>query len=375
MNAQANGKPFFRADHVGSLLRPENLLAARQRWQKGEMSPAALREVEDEAIRDVVKLQEDIGLGAVTDGEFRRENWWIDFIRQIKGVEISDPDTHAGFKKDGGQTGYMPKNVLTVAKVAHPGNIQADDFAFLRDATSHTAKVTIPSPSRIHFHGGRAAVDASVYPDMEEFWADVIEVYRREIAALEDLGCRYIQIDDPVLTYFLDDKMRQNVHDIGEDPDALIHVYAKVINACIEQRRSDTYLTIHLCRGNARSAWVSEGGYDWFADALFPAVHVDAWFLEYDDERSGGFEPLRFMPDDKKVVLGLVTSKFGALEDANEIKGRIDEASKQMPLDRLALSPQCGFASLDIGNLVSVDEEVRKLSHVIEIARDVWGEA
>lgn len=370
-----DGKPFFRADHVGSLLRPENLLAARQRWSSGDLSPEDLRGIEDAAIRDVVKLQEDVGLGAVTDGEFRRENWWIDFISAIEGIEISDPDTHAGFKKDGGQTGYMPKNVLTVGKIAHPGTILADDFAFLRAATGNTAKVTIPSPSRIHFHGGRAAVDASVYPDMEQFWTDVAEVYRREIAALEEAGCRYIQIDDPVLTYFLDDKMRANVDAIGEDPDALIDVYAKVINACVEERRADTYLTIHLCRGNARSAWVSEGGYDRFAEALFPAVDVDAWFLEYDDARSGGFEPLRFMPDDKIVVLGLITSKFGQLEDADEVKRRIDEAAGVVPLDRLALSPQCGFASLDLGNLVTVDEQVRKLCHVVDIARDVWGEA
>ena len=369
-------KPLFRADHVGSLLRPPELLTARAQWKSGEIDAAALRAIEDEAIADVVKLQEGLGLRAVTDGEFRRENWWIDFISAIEGIEISSPDEAAGFRKaPGTASGYVPKNVRTVGQLRRPGDILADDFAFLNGKTSRTAKVTIPSPTRVHFHGGDASVDDGAYPDKETFWDDLARVYRDEIAGLEALGCRYIQIDDPVINYFVDTRMRDNLKAIGEDPDALIHKYARLLNDCVSGRDPETYLTIHLCRGNAQSAWIAEGGYEPLAEALFPVVDVDAWFLEYDDARSGGFEPLRFMPDDRCVVLGLVTTKRGDIEDRDEIKRRIGEASGYVSLDRLALSPQCGFASVDLGNLIAVHDQAAKLSFVLDLAREVWGEA
>jgi 5-methyltetrahydropteroyltriglutamate--homocysteine methyltransferase len=372
----AAAKPFFRADHVGSLLRPPALLRARGQWKAGTIGREELRSVEDEAIAEVVRLQESVGLRAISDGEFRRENWWIDFIGQIGGIEISAPDTHAGFRKDGSTpSGYLPKQVRTVGEVCRPRDMMADDYLFLRSRTRLTPKITIPSPTRIHFHGGRASVDVNIYPDMAAFWRDVAALYRAEIASLERLGCSYIQLDDPVLTYFLDDRLRENVRAIGEDPDQLIHVYARAINDCIAGRRPSTCLAIHLCRGNARSAWIAQGSYDRLAEALFPTVGADVWFLEYDDERSGSFEPLRFMPTDRKVVLGLITSKRGTLEDRDEVRRRIDAAARFVALDNLGLSPQCGFASLDEGNLITSEEQERKLRLVVELASDVWGAA
>ena len=375
MNA-ARKKPLFRADHVGSLLRPPELLAAREKRKAGAIGAAELRAVEDAAIADVVRLQEGLGLQAVTDGEFRRENWWIDFISAVDGIEISNPDEAAGFQKaPGTASGYVPKNVRTVGRLGGGGGILTEDFAFLAARTSRTAKVTIPSPTRVHFHGGDASVDDSAYPDKDAFWDDLAKVWRDEIAALEALGCRYIQIDDPVINYFVDTRMRANLEAIGENPDTLIHRYARLLNDCISGRGPDTYLTIHLCRGNAQSAWIAEGGYEPLAEALFPVVDVDAWFLEYDDARSGGFEPLRFMPDDRCVVLGLVTTKRGDMEDRDGLRRRIDEAARYVSLDRLGLSPQCGFASVDLGNAIAVDDQAAKLSLVIDLAREVWGEA
>jgi 5-methyltetrahydropteroyltriglutamate--homocysteine methyltransferase len=367
-------KPFFRADQVGSLLRPQKLLDARLDWKAGKISAEDLRAVEDEAIAEVVKMQEDLGLEAVTDGEFRRENWWIDFISAIDGIEISEPDVDSAFHENPEHGGnYVPKNVLTTGKIGGGGSISIDDFDYLNRCTSKTAKVMIPSPSRIHFHAGRAAVSRDVYPSMDDFWADIVTLYQEEIAALERHGCTYIQIDDPVLTYFLDDRLRANTADIGEDPDKLLGLYGDVLNACMEKRSPDTYLSIHLCRGNAQSQWIAAGSYDAMAEELFPRVDVDAWFLEYDDDRSGGFEPLRFMPDGTRVVLGLITTKTGRMEDPDEIRARIAEAAKVMPLDSLALSPQCGFASIDIGNKIAFDEQTAKLKMMLEIAEDVWG--
>jgi 5-methyltetrahydropteroyltriglutamate--homocysteine methyltransferase len=369
-----SAKPFFHADQVGSLLRPQNLLEARLEWKAGKISRAELRTIEDAAITDVVKMQETLGLDAVTDGEFRRENWWIDFIEAIDGIEISAPDDESAFRQNPEHGGnYVPKNVLTTGKLGGGGTISIADFDYLNSCTSKTAKVMIPSPSRIHFHGGRKAVSEDVYPSMDDFWSDIAALYQAEIAALEDRGCRYIQIDDPVLTYFLDDRLRGNAADIGEDPDKLLGLYGDVINDCISKRRDDTCISIHLCRGNAQSQWIAAGSYDAMAEELFPRVNVDAWFLEYDDDRSGGFEPLRFMPDGTKVVLGLITTKTGKMEDAGEIRARIDQAAKVMPLENLALSPQCGFASIDIGNKIAFDEQSAKLGMMLEIAGDVWG--
>ena len=367
-------KPFFRADHVGSLLRPQKLLEARASWKGGKLTFEALQNIEDEAIREVVKLQENVGLKAITDGEFRRENWWIDFISQIEGIVISEPDVSSEFKTDGGKgSGYIPKVVKTVSKITHNRSILDRDFETLLKHTKETPKVTIPSPTRIHFHGGRAAVDLETYPDLSNFWSDIARFYQDEIAALEQKGCRYIQIDDPVLTYFLDDRMRNNLQNIGENPDALINTYATLLNDCIKNRRDDTYLTMHLCRGNALSSWIVSGGYAGLANSIFPNIDVDSFFLEYDDERSGDFAPLDLMPIGKKVVLGLVTSKRGQLETADSIKRRIEEASKIIPLENLALSPQCGFASVDVGNLITLDDQMSKLELVVKTAETIWG--
>jgi len=367
-------KPFFRADHVGSLLRPQKLLEARASWKGGKLTFEALQNIEDEAIREVVKLQENVGLKAITDGEFRRENWWIDFISQIEGIVISEPDVSSEFKTDGGKgSGYIPKVVKTVSKITHNRSILDRDFETLLKHTKETPKVTIPSPTRIHFHGGRAAVDLETYPDLSNFWSDIARFYQDEIAALEQKGCRYIQIDDPVLTYFLDDRMRNNLQDIGENPDTLINTYATLLNDCIKNRRDDTYLTMHLCRGNALSSWIVSGGYAGLANSIFPKIDVDSFFLEYDDERSGDFEPLDLMPNGKKVILGLVTSKRGQLETADAIKRRIEEASKIIPLENLALSPQCGFASVDVGNLITLDDQMSKLELVVKTAETIWG--
>ena len=368
-------KPFFRADHVGSLLRPQKLLEARASWKGGKLTFEALQDIEDEAIREVVKLQENVGLKAITDGEFRRENWWIDFISQIEGIVISEPDVSSEFKTDGGKgSGYIPKVVKTVSKITHNRSILDRDFETLLKHTKETPKVTIPSPTRIHFHGGRAAVDLETYPDLSNFWSDIARFYQDEIAALEQKGCRYIQIDDPVLTYFLDDRMRNNLQDIGENPDTLINTYATLLNDCIKNRRDDTYLTMHLCRGNALSSWIVSGGYAGLANSIFPKIDVDSFFLEYDDERSGDFAPLDLMPNGKKVVLGLVTSKRGQLETADSIKRRIEEASKIIPLENLALSPQCGFASVDVGNLITLDDQMSKLELVVKTAETIWGD-
>ena len=367
-------KPFFRADHVGSLLRPQKLLEARASWKGGKLTFEALQNIEDEAIREVVKLQENVGLKAITDGEFRRENWWIDFISQIEGIVISEPDVSSEFKTDGGKgSGYIPKVVKTVSKITHNRSILDRDFETLLKHTKETPKVTIPSPTRIHFHGGRAAVDLETYPDLNKFWSDIARFYQDEIAALEQKGCRYIQIDDPVLTYFLDDRMRTNLQDIGENPDTLINTYATLLNDCIKNRRDDTYLTMHLCRGNALSSWIVSGGYAGLANSIFPNIDVDSFFLEYDDERSGDFEPLDLIPNGKKVILGLVTSKRGQLETADAIKRRIEEASKIIPLENLALSPQCGFASVDVGNLITLDDQMSKLELVVKTAETIWG--
>lgn len=366
--------PFFRADHVGSLLRPAKLTSARAKWRTGNLSWEALQQVEDEAITQVAKVQEDVGLHAITDGEFRRENWWVDFIGQIPGVRIAEPDVAAEFKTDGGEgSGYLPKVVKTVAKIKHNTAILGRDYDVLAAATSETPKITLPSPTRIHFHGGRSVISEAAYPAIEEFWADVAKFYRAEIAALEERGCRYIQIDDPVMTYFLDDHMRDYLLAVGEDPNGLIDEYARLLNSCVSKRRADTHLSMHLCRGNAMSSWMVSGGYSRLAQAIFPVVDVDTFFLEYDDERSGDFAPLELVGEKKNVVLGLVTSKWGDLEAADAIKRRVDEAARFVPLENLALSPQCGFASVEAGNKLDFDDQMAKLELVVNTAEEIWG--
>jgi 5-methyltetrahydropteroyltriglutamate--homocysteine methyltransferase len=371
-----NGKPFFRAEMVGSLLRPPRLLEARDRFGRGEISRAELWDIENDAIGEAAKLQEEIGFEVVTDGEFRRSVWWFDFINALGGIEIREPDKRSGFSGVGsGEWEYYPKTVRTVAKLSRAGDIMAPEYKALVQRTSKTGKVTIPSPSRIHFHGGRASVSRTVYPDTEEFWADVVEIYRGEIAALEAAGCRYVQIDDPMLTYFLDERLRANVCEIGEDPDRLIRKYVEVLNACVSKRRSDTAVGVHLCRGNSRSTWMAEGSYERIAETVFGGLDFDAFFLEYDDPRSGGFEPLRFLPKGKIAVLGLITTKRPDLERRDEIERRIDAAARFVSRTDLAISPQCGFASNVEGNIITFDDQVRKLELVVSTAREVWGTA
>ena len=369
----ARTKPFFRADHVGSLLRPAGVMAAREAYGKHDIDAARLRAIEDAAIRDVVAGQERVGLAVVTDGEFRRENWYADFIGRLGGVEIREAQQNPAFAHAPGKTvHYVPKNVVTVAAVTRPEPILVRDFAFTASVTGVTAKITLPSPSRLHFHGGRSVVDTSVYPDIEAFFADVAVAYRAEIADLEAAGCRYIQIDDPLFSYFISERMRAEIVANGETPEVRLARYVKLINACISERRADTAIGIHVCRGNARSAWIAEGGYERIAEQLFPALENDHFLLEYDDDRSGDFAPLRFMPKSKRVVLGLVTSKRGQLEERSTLLRRIDEATAYVPIENLAISPQCGFASVVEGNIITPEDQWAKLKLVVETAAEIW---
>lgn len=385
-------KPFYRADQVGSLLRPAALLNARAEFEAGRLDRAGLRAAEDAAIAAVVRRQEACGFGVVVDGEFRRENWWIDFVRGLSGVEIRDgaasqafvattaPAAAACGHDHGHDHGhddegwkYVPKNVVTTGRLSLPHPVTVDDYRHLASCTKVAAKVTIPSPTRLHFHGGRAGVSAEAYPDIEAFFADVVTAYRAEIAALEAAGCRYIQIDDPLMTYFISDRMRADVIAAGDDPEQRLARYVQLTNDCIAARRPDTTVGIHVCRGNSRSGWIAEGGYQRIAQAVLGGLKVDHFLLEYDDERSGDFTPLAHVPVGVKVVLGLVTTKHGRLESAETLLRRIDDAARQVPLEHLAISPQCGFASTVEGNLITEDDQWRKLERVVEVARTVWG--
>ena len=366
-------RPFYRADQVGSLLRPQRLLDARGRFKRGEIDAAHLRSIEDACIVEAVAYQQEIALPVVTDGEFRRENWWIDFISKIGGVEIRDGDVKTTAFVDQPEWHYVPKNVIAYAKLSHDAPIYRRDYEVVRAAAKVPAKVTLPSPTRMHFHGGRRHISATVYPDIEVFFADVARVYQEEIAALEAAGCRYIQIDDPLLTYFISDRLRAEVRENGEDPEARLARYVRLVNDCIATRRSDTAVGIHLCRGNSRSAWIAEGAYERIAEQTFGHLAVDHFLLEYDDERSGDFHPLRFIPPGKKVVLGLVTTKQGRLESRDDLRRRVDEAARYVPLENLAISPQCGFASVAEGNLITAAEQRQKLALVVSTARSIWG--
>jgi 5-methyltetrahydropteroyltriglutamate--homocysteine methyltransferase len=365
-------RPHFRADTVGSLLRPPAIHAARTDFAAGKIDAAALRKIEDAAICDVVRMQEDVGMPVVTDGEFRRENWYADFIGKLKGVVIAQ-GSGQGFAQHAGQPKHVPKQVKTIDKVSAPEPIALKDYRFLASTTSRAAKITIPSPTRLHFHGGRHAVSTSAYPDIEEFFADVAQVYRNEIAALERAGCRYIQIDDPLLSYFLSPALRQEVIDEGDDPDRRLARYVALVNECIRSRGPETTIGIHICRGNARSSWIAQGAYDGIAEACFAGLEVDRFLLEFDDERSGSFAPLRFIPKGKQVVLGLITTKRPDLETKSDIKRRIAEASQLVDVDRLAISPQCGFASVVEGNLITPEDQLAKLRLVVEVAEELWG--
>ena len=377
-------KPFFRADQVGSLLRPAELIQARSDFDAKKINAQELHAAEDVAIANVVKRQEACGFQVVVDGEFRRENWWIDFVRGLSGVEIQEGQASQAFvAPKGNDCGhdhahdegwkYVPKNVITTGKLGLSNSVSSSDFEYLQSQTSRIAKVTLPSPTRLHFHGGRDAVSSQAYPDIEDFFADVVKIYRAEIAALESAGCRYIQIDDPLMTYFISDRMRAEVIASGDDPDVRMRRYVELTNACISERGPDTAIGIHVCRGNSRSGWIAEGGYQRIAQAVLGGIHVDHFLLEYDDERSGDFEPLKAVPQGVKVVLGLVTTKFGQLEKTEDLLRRIKEASRFIPIENLAISPQCGFASTVDGNIITPDDQWRKLDRVVEVSRIVWG--
>ena len=361
--------PPFRADHVGSLLRPAALAQLRTRHKQGEVNARTLREAEDAAVREVVLRQQQIGLSAVTDGELRRDWWHLDFLSQLDGVTLKHNE---GEKfKIAGQSEQPPITTVT-SRIACTRPIMADDFEFLKSVTTRTPKMTIPSPSMLHLRGGRAAIDKTVYPQLDTFWADVAAAYRKAIAHLADAGCRYLQLDDITFAYLCDPKIQQNCRANGDDPAALPRRYAEVINAALAGKPADMVVTIHTCRGNFKSAWVAEGGYEPVVEAMF-STNVDGYFMEFDSARAGGFEPLRALPRGKKVVLGLVTTKVGALESKDDLKRRIDEASKFVPLDDLCLSPQCGFSSTHHGNALSIDDQWRKLGRVVEVAEEVWG--
>ncbi len=364
--------PPYRADHVGSFLRPATLLDARERTRKGELSAAQLREVEDASILDVVRFQESLGLEGITDGEFRRTYFHIDFLEQLSGIETKG-GIAVSFHSASGNVDFAPPVMRVTAPVRHPRPIQVDDFNFLRSATKRTPKVTIPSPTMLHFRGGRQAISRDAYPDLELFFADVAAAYRAEIRALADAGCTYLQLDDTNLAYLCDAKMREGARQRGDDPDELPRRYARLINAAIAGRPPGMTVCVHLCRGNFKSAWVAEGGYEPVAEVLFNELQVDGYFLEYDDARSGDFSPLRFVPPGRTVVLGLVTTKLGELESKDALKRKIDEAARQLPLDQLCLSPQCGFSSTVHGNEIARDAQAAKLRLVVETANEVWG--
>jgi 5-methyltetrahydropteroyltriglutamate--homocysteine methyltransferase len=367
--------PPFRADHVGSLLRPENLLRARERRAAGEIGADELRAVEDDAIRDVVRMQHDVGLRSATDGEFRRTSWHMDFIYRIGGIHSTDEKIQVHFRNADGELDFEAAALAVDAPIRLTETIFGDDFSFLKSivAPDVTAKLTIPSPSMVHYRGGRAAIDPAVYPDEEQFWTDLSAAYAEQVRRIAELGCRYLQLDDTSLAYLNDPDQRRLLAERGDDAEHQHLRYIRQINAAIENRPAGLRVTTHMCRGNFRSSWAAEGGYDFVAEALFNELAVDGFFLEYDDARSGGFAPLRFVPPGKMVVLGLVTTKRGALESKDTLKRRIDEASRYVPLEQLCLSPQCGFSSTVEGNVLSYDEEVAKLRLIVETAEEVWG--
>jgi 5-methyltetrahydropteroyltriglutamate--homocysteine methyltransferase len=368
--------PPFRADHVGSLLRPAQVVQARQRHADGGLSDDGLREVEDAAIRPLVEMQESVGLMSATDGELRRQSWHMDFIYEIGGIERwSDPAQVAEFHTQQGDTIISAQGALRVTDKIHLDHtIFGEDFTTLKSmATTATPKLTIPSPNMIYSRGGREAIDEDVYPDLDEFWSDLIAAYQEQVRRLGDLGCRYLQFDDTSLASINDPEMRARIAKRGDDAETLHVTFVQRLNEVLSARPDGMAITTHMCRGNYRSSWSAKGSYDFVAEALFSELAVDGFFVEYDDERSGGFEPLRFVPPGRMVVLGLVTTKRGELESKDELKRRIEEASRYVDIDQLCLSPQCGFASTMEGNDLSYDQQVDKLRLVVETAQEVWG--
>jgi 5-methyltetrahydropteroyltriglutamate--homocysteine methyltransferase len=359
-------KPPFRADQVGSLLRPRELAEARAKFKKHDLTAHELRTVEDRCIREAVARQEAIGLQSVTDGEMRRDWWHLDFMMQLDGViAVANPGPKFGGTEE------QPPIPSVTGKIGCSRPIMADHFAFLKSVTQETAKFTIPSPAMLHLRGGRSSISKEVYPDLDAFWSDTAAAYRKAIRHLADAGCSYLQLDDVSFSYLCDPKIQETCRRNGDDPAKLPRTYADAVSAALKDRPAGMTVTMHTCRGNFKSSWVASGGYEPVAEAMFSSG-VDAFFMEFDSERAGGFEPLRYLPKGKKVVLGLLTSKSPVLEEKDFIKKRIEQASRYVPLEDLCLSPQCGFSSTHHGNALSIDEQWRKLERVVEVAREVW---
>jgi methionine synthase II (cobalamin-independent) len=371
----ARTAPPFRADHVGSFLRPAKLHAARESRAAGKLTAEQLKAVEDEAVREVVVLQRQVGLRSVTDGEFRRATWHMDFVYEIGGISKAPGNLMSTFHNAEGDIAFTPDAIHVTRRLSMDKTIFGDDFAFLQSVAGDSVpKLTIPAPSMVHYRSGvRAVVDGSVYPDAEEFWADLGAVYNDEVQRLAAQGCRYLQLDDTSLAYVNDPAQREYIAARGEDAEHIHERYIALTNAAVANRPADMAITTHLCRGNFRSSWVASGGYDFVAEALFNGLDVDGFFLEYDDERSGGFEPLRFVPKGKQVVLGLVTTKRPQLESRDDLKRRISEAARYVPLDQLCLSGQCGFASTEAGNSLTADDQKAKLELIVSVADEIWG--
>jgi 5-methyltetrahydropteroyltriglutamate--homocysteine methyltransferase len=359
-----------RADQVGSLLRPMVLREARQQHAAGALSREALQIIEDRCIREVIQMQEGIGLQAVTDGEYRRAFWHYDFLAGLDGVEMVETAAAVQFS---GAHQLRPIGPAVTSKLDYTTDHMVDHFVFVKNHTRVTPKISIPSPTALHYRGGRKAIAATVYPHIETFFHDLGLAYQKAIAAFARAGCTYLQLDEVYLAYLCDPRQHEELRSRGENPDNLMQTYAQLINLAIAKRPANMLLAMHLCRGNFRSSWIAQGGYEPVADLLFNTIGIDVYFMEYDTERAGGFAPLRFLPRDKMVVLGLITSKTGALEDKDVLKRRIDEAAQYAPVEQLALSPQCGFASTEEGNLLTYDEQRAKLALVVEVAHEVWG--
>jgi 5-methyltetrahydropteroyltriglutamate--homocysteine methyltransferase len=368
-------KPPFRADHVGSLLRPPQLLEARDDFAAGRIDAPALRATEDDAIREIVRKQEDVGLQSATDGEFRRASWHMDFIYQLDGITKEPGEIKVKFHNEQGDIEFTPAALHVGGRLGVSRTIFGDDFRFLQETvTKNVPKLTIPSPSMVHYRGGKAAIDPRVYPDLDAFWADLVAAYRDEVRLLGELGCTYLQFDDTSLAYMNDPHQRDYIASIGGDAERQHLDYIKHINEALADRPEGMSVTTHACRGNFRSAWAAEGSWDFVAEALLNELQVDGFFMEWDDERSGGFEPLRFLPKGhKQVVLGLVTTKRGELEAKDELKRRIEQAANYAPLEQLCLSPQCGFSSTVEGNELTHEDQWAKLQLIVEVAEEVWG--
>jgi 5-methyltetrahydropteroyltriglutamate--homocysteine methyltransferase len=365
--------PPFRADHVGSLLRTPIVKENRLLWKQGKISAETLRVIENREIAETVKRLEATGMKSITDGEFRRDYFHLDFLQQLEGVSVTG-GIEANPNAKAAEDHFKPPVLSVTGKLKHVKNIQVDDFNFLKSVTTQTPKVTIPSPTMIHFRGGRKSIDINSYPDMDVFFKDLSNCYRAEIKALYEAGCRYIQLDDTNLAYLCDPKMRAAAQERGEDPNELPRTYSALINSVIDNQPADLTFGIHLCRGNYRSTWFAEGGYEPVAEILFNSINVDAYFLEYDDERSGDFAPLRFVPKNKVVILGIMSSKIADLESTRFLTQKVKEAAKYMPLENMCISPQCGFSSTHHGNALTHTQQWKKFERLVKTAQSIWGD-